>query len=238
MKKIVNPCVCSTYYGDANAYAEIEFENGNLSICGVIGSKTNGDCKDSAGQCIDDIKNGKPTKDWTNEMLNKFCDIWERWHLNDIRPYCKHMKELGWVDQTNEEVKVAKWDMTQETWGKIKAAEKRAIECLKNGKTFIPTPEETMYANLDYSVTTYHDELPEYPEFYEIKKKDCLGRSNVEYKTRGWISYSKHPLGFIGRPCPVCGYKYGTSWIKEDVPQDIIDWLFSLPESKIKPAWI
>ena len=94
MKKIVNPCVCSTYYGDAKAYAKIEYENGKLSICGVVGPKSNGDCTGSAGQCVDEIRSGKPTEDWTNEMLQKFCDIWDRWHLNDMRPYCNIRESL------------------------------------------------------------------------------------------------------------------------------------------------
>ncbi|GBU06539.1 hypothetical protein EDD74_11939 [Faecalimonas umbilicata] len=238
MVKVVNPCVCSTYHADVYAYAKIEYEDGGLSICGVVGPKRNGDCTGSAGQCVDEIRNGKPTEDWTNEMLQKFCDIWERWHLNDMRPYCKHQRELGWVEQSQEKVKVMKWDRTKETWEKARAAEKRAVECLKKGKTFVPTPEETIYANVSYGVTTYNDELPEHPEFYEFKERDCLGHSNVEYKTRGWISHKEHPLGILGKPCPVCGYEYGSSWIKEEVPQDVIDWLFSLPESRTKPAWV
>jgi hypothetical protein len=36
----------------------------------------------------------------------------------------------------------------------------------------------------------------------------------------------------------VNGYKYGHGWIKEDVPQEVIEWLFSLPDSEVKPAWI
>ena len=99
MKKVVNPCVCSTYCGDAQAYAKIEYENGRLSICGVVGPKRNGDCKGSAGQCVDEIRAGRPGVDWNEEMLQKFCDIWDRWHLNDMRPYCSHMKELGWVEK-------------------------------------------------------------------------------------------------------------------------------------------
>ena len=50
MKKIVNPCVCSTYTNrNARAYAKIEFKDGRLSICGVVGPKKNGDCEGSAG---------------------------------------------------------------------------------------------------------------------------------------------------------------------------------------------
>ena len=36
---------------------------------------------------VDEIRNGSPTDEWTTEMLNKLCDIWDRWHLNDMRPY-------------------------------------------------------------------------------------------------------------------------------------------------------
>ena len=238
MKKIVNPCRCIVEKRRYEAYAEMEYENGNLSIHGVVGPMLGGNCMGSAGQCVKEIRTGEPTEEWNKEMLWNFCDIWDEWHLNDMHPYCKHMKELGWIEQTKEKVKVTKWNMTKETRDKIKAAEKRAIECLKSGETFIPTPEETMYANVDYGVTTYNDELPEHPEFYEFREKDCLGHLNTEYKTRGWISYSEHLLGFLGRPCPICGYKYGHGWIKEEVPKEIIEWLFNLPETKRKPAWV
>ena len=38
-------------------------------------------------------------------------------------------------------------------------------------------------------------------------------------RTLGWKSYDEHP----SEPCPVCGYKYGTSCLKEEIPQDIQD---------------
>ena len=52
----------------------------------------------------------------------------------------------------------------------------------------------------------------------------------------GWDidGYDKHP----SEPCPTCGYKYGTSWKKKDVPSDVITWLEKLPETKIKPSWV
>lgn len=237
MKKIVNPCVCNTYYGKAQAYVKIEYENGILRICGVIGPKRNGDCLGSAGQCVEEIRKGEPSDERNYEVLQKFCDIWERWHLNDMHPYCEHMKKLGWDEEAKEEIKVTKWDVKYEVFKKAKEAKDRAVQCLKNGEIFIPTSEEIMYANIGYGVTTYNDELPEHPEFYEFKKKDCIGRSNVEYKARGWISHKDHPLGFLGRPCPVCGERYGSKRFKEYVPQEIIDWLFVLPETKTTPAW-
>ncbi len=244
MRKVINPCVCSTYYGDAQAYAEITYSGGKLSIHGVIGPKRNGNCKGSAGQCIDEIRKGRPVGAWNEEMLQKFCDIWERWHLNDMRAYCQHMKELGWTEHTQDNVKIETWTLTKEAQAMKDAAKNRALECLKKGHPFYPTKDEVAYANMEYSMEVYNDEDQSYRhgklyrDAYELKEKDCLGKPYTEYQKRCWIRYSKHPLGFLGRPCPVCGYEYGTKWIKEEVPQDVIEWLHELPDTRVQPAWI
>lgn len=33
-------------------------------------------------------------------------------------------------------------------------------------------------------------------------------------------------------------YKYGYRWLTEEVPQEVIDWLFNLPETDMTPAWV
>lgn len=33
-------------------------------------------------------------------------------------------------------------------------------------------------------------------------------------------------------------YRYGSAWLKEEVPADVLEWLQSLPESAVKPAWV
>lgn len=33
------------------------------------------------------------------------------------------------------------------------------------------------------------------------------------------------------------GYKYGTAWLREDVPDEVIQWLAALPVSRVTPAW-
>jgi hypothetical protein len=38
----------------------------------------------------------------------------------------------------------------------------------------------------------------------------------------------------IGEPCPVCGYRFGCSLLFEPVPDDVIEWLFSLPEQELQ----
>lgn len=51
-------------------------------------------------------------------------------------------------------------------------------------------------------------------------------RAGCEHqRALGWKSYDEHP----SEPCPTCGYKYGTSWLHEDVPAEVIAYLESLP---------
>lgn len=51
----------------------------------------------------------------------------------------------------------------------------------------------------------------------------------------GWEAdgYDKHP----SEPCPTCGYKFGTAWHMVAVPNDVIAWLFSLPEAAKPCPW-
>ena len=110
---------------------------------------------------------------------------------------------------------------------KKRAAENAALEALRNGETFTPTAEQVKYANLKNFVESYS---PEINENYKIYK--------TEEKALGWLSPEEHPEGILGKECPVCGYKYGSGWLYEEVPEDVINWLFDLPNAKIKPAWV
>lgn len=250
MEKIINPCKCKVYTRTTgkevsrDAFVKIEYKDSKLSIHGVVAPLPSGNCLGSCGQCVDEIRRGIPADGWTADMLKTLCDIWDRWHLNDARPYCSHMRELGWVDHLEEKVKIEKWTLTAKACKRKEEAEKRALSCLRKGEPFYPTEDETAYANLKYSIDVYNDEDVScrygilYRDSYELKEKDCLGRSNTEYKIRGHISYKDNELGFIGKLCPVCGYEYGTAWKMEEVPEDVIAWLESLPDSKTVPAWI
>ena len=182
MHKIVNPCTVAMQCGRAtynvNAYAEITYKDGKLSIHGVVGPLPSGNCRGSAGQCQDEIRSGNPAAGWTREMLGRFCDVWNEWHLNDLRPYCEHQKALGWDKIARKKVEIR--HISANAW----------------------------------SPNTTSTEL------------------------LGWLRPSEHPDGLLCKPCPVCGYEYGTAWKTDPIPQDVIDFLESLPESKRKPAWV
>ena len=122
MKKVVSPCFCKVYTRSGNeatarAFCKIQFENGRLSITGVIGPMPSGNCRGGAGQCVDAIREGHPCDEWTQEMLDKFCSIWDEWHLNDMRPYCKHQKELGWNKLAVTPVTLYHYRLNSKTFG-------------------------------------------------------------------------------------------------------------------------
>lgn len=242
-KKIINPCTNEVYiYNDkeqpVNSFCKIEYQDGQLSITGVIGPKSNGNSWGSCGQCVDEIRKGVPTKEWTSDMLQKFCDIWDEWHLNDMRPYCSHMKKLGWDKMAEEKVEVKTYKLTRETREKQNEAKNRALKCLTNHEPFFPTLEETKIYNLPFEKKSYNSSEFSDSECYEYTEKNCLGYSNIDHKIRGHINYSENELGLLGRKCPICGYKYGHGWLTEEIPQDVIDFLTNLPKSNKVPAWI
>lgn len=235
MKKVVNPCICKVYGGSARAFCKIEFENGRLSISGVVGP-AGGDCKGSAGQCVDAIRNGIPVDGWDAEMLKKFCDIWDEWHLNDMRPECDHQRELGWKAIACKEVSLYHYTMSDESIRKKREAEKAALAALRAGVSFKPDIEQTFFASMPYEVIMTEDtELPNYKKRKPLYNGD---RGFEERKLLGWIRPDEHPEGILCKPCPVCGYKYGSSWNTVEVPQEVIDWLFALPGTAVRPAWV
>lgn len=56
------------------------------------------------------------------------------------------------------------------------------------------------------------------------------GQVTPTWNMLAWVTRREHPSGLLLEPCPVCGYKYGSAWLKEDVPEDVLQWLYALPE--------
>lgn len=62
-------------------------------------------------------------------------------------------------------------------------------------------------------------------------------RAGCEHqRAEGWTHVGGKDV--IGKPCPSCGYKYGTAWLFEEVPADVLEYLRGLPEATTKPAWV
>jgi hypothetical protein len=161
-------------------FVKVKYRDGRLSITGVEGPLRNGNAVGSCGQIVDTLarKDFTPTPGdgafWAMKS-RKLRQVWERWHLNDMRPECTHQRALGWVE---------------------KAAVKVAVK-------------------------------PPAPFNYKTEEKGL-----------GWLYEKEHPEGLLCRPCPECGYKYGSEWRREEVPESVLRFLYECPEAATTPAWV
>lgn len=64
------------------------------------------------------------------------------------------------------------------------------------------------------------------------------GQQSTTWNMLAWVTPQEHPDGLLTKPCPVCGYKYGSQWLYEAVPQEIIEYLQSIRETDLTPAWV
>lgn len=240
-KKVVNPCQClvwnqrGTRQYLAHAFAEIEYKDRELTVHGVIGPRPSGNCNGSCGQCVDEIREGTPNGDWTVEMLKRFCEIWDEWHLNHVRAYCQHQKALGWDKLAGKRVTLYNYHLRAEVFSEQRHLQNRINKLIGDTGTATLTKEEKELWNLPISKKTWE---PLDDSRYEPQKKYDWNNGATEESTLGWLSPEEHPDGILSKPCPVCGYKYGTSWLKEDVPEDVLQFLYNLPDTTIEPAWV
>lgn len=85
-----------------NVYCKIEIKEKDgkkvLSISGVEGPKSNGDCKGSCGQIVMGMESSYAVdfaEGWDQKMFDEFVTVWNRWHLNDMKSACEHQRELN-----------------------------------------------------------------------------------------------------------------------------------------------
>jgi hypothetical protein len=158
-------------------------------------------------------------------------EIWHDWHLNDLRPNCEHQVGEAW---TPKEVTLYHFELNEYARKKKNCAEDAAKKALRIGETFTPSQEQVFFAVLPYKVT-----LPtaDAPEHYQAVEKTEYSRPS-EKKFTNCLHEDEHPAGFLGKKCPVCGYKYGTAWRTVELPQDVIDFLKALPDTDRTPNWV
>jgi hypothetical protein len=192
---------------------------------------TNGNCSGSSGQIEMGLGDGSditPAPGWTDESIRKFLEIWRAWHLNDMRAGCIHQR-TAW--KPSEEFILVTWRLTSDAILQQRNV-KNEVDGLvrEHGRVQQLAPWTHMMYKAPFQITLPEGVQPDNAELYR--------EHNRETKTAGWMRPEEHPKGILGKPCPECGYKYGTTWLKEDVPQDVIDWLFALPDADHQPAWV
>lgn len=228
-------------------HVTIAYRDGKLSITGVVGAAANGNCYGSFGQCHDELlrKDFKLALNWTAEDVNYLNVVWNRWPLNDMRPCCEHQREAGWLEKADETLHTYTWRLKDEVPKDKKMIESNILETVKRGEGFPAYGVEhpfTKLLNLPRSITTVEPSAPsaEYEpwEGFTIKhvKTSKAGHTFwTEAANRG--ACDGHPDGLLGKPCPICGYKYGSAWQFEEVPESVLKWLYELPYAEKRCAW-
>ena len=234
--------------------AEIS-DSGELSIIGVVGPTPDGN---SAGGCVqinmefahrnpnhNDHRTSSPiapkaiefAQGWNAGLWLKFLEIWHRWHLNHMKSNCEH--QIG-PDWTPRDVTLYHFRLRPEITKEQSNIKEAAVSSIKAGRAFTPTPRQLAVMAMEYAYTHHEEALPAgIAEYYEPKTPLYNGDLGAtETKATNWLRPDKHPDGYLCKPCPVCGYRYGSQWRKEALPQTVVDFLRSLPDADKAPAWI
>jgi hypothetical protein len=62
------------------------------------------------------------------------------------------------------------------------------------------------------------------------------GQQHDSWNMLAWVRPEEHKGGLLGAPCPVCGYKYGTAWLKREFPAEVRAWAEGFPGSMANGA--
>lgn len=239
MNKVINPCTVEGKQAYCHIYTESKtctLLDGSvdtipvLHITGVIGPRKNGDCY-SAGQCYDEMRQGVANEGWTADMLYYFLDIWQLWHMNDMKPYCEHQARWDGDKLCNlYEYKMGEARLKEQDRLKKNVKEK----LLAGAVVQLKEPQLSLYKE-PYFVKTDRNVPPIGYELYKSYTKHARELYPMSSDSK-WGD--KHPDGILTKPCPVCGYKWGSSWRAERIPDGVLQWLEALPDSKRTPAWV
>lgn len=153
----------------------------------------------------------------SQDRFRKLLDIWDTWHLNGMNAACEHQRKEQWG---HKEIVFNKYKLKDEVWHRqLDLERKTKAQLALNGKVEV-TREEQDLLFLLWTMEIPQDQLNQ--------KEALLSNYNLEgteKKTSGWVYPSQHPEGVLTKACPICGYEYGTSWLHEELPKEVIEFV-------------
>jgi hypothetical protein len=165
------------------------------------------------GQCLDTI-----AEYVHGPKMREILRLWNTYHLNDMHPECEHQLEMGWRDEALQDVTLYRYTLKHPVLSEQRKVEREVIDTVRAGRSFTPTPEQAKLLGLPYSLDQYEPITGDLAEYYEPRRDEATKR-----ETRGWIRYDENEIGILGKPCPVCGYKYGHGWKYMPIPDADIE---------------
>jgi hypothetical protein len=211
-------------------FVTIDWDGKRLSITGVKGPMVNGDCRGSCGQT--GIPGNTPETGWLKlypgwdqPTVDRLRETWDRWHLNDMRPGCEHQRD--WDILKPLELVELKWTSFYHELSRGAGAGNLSPE---DYAVFAERSRATYPLAIEYK-------RPKHPDLWgqvgeSLIAEGYLERGKVETKPACQVYPSEHPEGLLTKPCPECGYRYGSAWLHEDVPSDVLEFLRGLPDAE------
>lgn len=175
---------------DGSVWVEISWDGKRLSLMGVVGPRSDGNAKGGCGQIDATLRADdslRPSASLSRADLTKLLDVWDRWHLNDMRAGTprqqQHVREHRHEFSTLRFYEDACASLAR---AGLLVDDEVCCEC-----------HQPLIAAVDDVDSTY---------------------------------------------CPRCvavrsGYKYGTAWLREDVPVDVVEFLRKLPDNTSTFPW-
>lgn len=189
-----------------------------FSACGNIWNIAGTDVL-CGGQCLDTIAQYVHTP-----LFNEIYRLWKIYHLNNAHSECEHQRELGWVELAKKEVPIYTFKLTNDAARKREHLKRRILDAAKNGKSWETNETEQLLLSLDYSIKSDSSQLSSsLAEYYKL--------DSTELKAIGWLHPEEHSEGILCKPCPVCGYKYGTAWNYMPIPKEDEEIIYKILES-------
>lgn len=201
--------------GDVEIEISLEEKEGKGPVLSMVGNVWLPSRRDveSCGQNYGHLKADIATRVIPRAQLDRMLAVWERWHLNDMRAGCEHQR-AAW--DVSEQVTV-----TSYTWSTDYHTRRRKA---KDGT--LTEAEYRAYRNVTERVmaATIGFNTPKYPteEIKALLAEGWIKEEKTETKAAGWVGYQEHPRGLLSKPCDECGYRYGSGWLYEAIPAEVL----------------
>ena len=199
---------------DQHVFIDIDFDGKRLSITGDISnrSKTQLYACGQINMSIDPKKINYADP-WNETRFTHFLAVWNRWHLNDMRAGCEH-QERNW--DKYRELQIPTYTWTTEYYNARQRAADGKMD-MGEYQTFRTISQKVHDLTIKNNRNEEIIKLLTDAKMIKIKK--------VETKTVNWVTPDEHPDGILTKPCEICGYKYGTKWNFEEVPEEVLEYL-------------
>ena len=228
----------------APLWVKILYIDGRLSITGYHGPLRNGEAHGDCGQVTERLAELLKFPDQIRveggaETVRRLLEIWQEWHLNSMRAHCDHQIAVHNWD-VKERVQLWRWQLESPVLSWQRKTKDAAQARLLAGETVAYTAEELEQLRKPFSVWTHDEQSP--GDGYKLDSTSEVSVSSLwpmEELGKGYQFTMEHchPKGILGKPCPTCGHKWGSAWLHKDVPEEVLQFLASMPHDPENFPW-